>query len=131
MVLLDRQGQVIRDALLWNDTRSAPDADDLIIRLAKSKTDEAENAQAKSDEPNKDLNSDQDLAMRGKQAWVRAVGSSPVASLTITKVAWVSRMEPDNAQAIAAICLPHDWLSWVIAGHVSSNRSAPVVPYED
>jgi len=62
--LLDRQGQVIRDALLWNDTRSAPDADDLIIRLAKSKTDEAENAQAKSDEPNKDLNSDQDLAMR-------------------------------------------------------------------
>ena len=107
MVLLDRQGRVIRDALLWNDTRSAPDADDLIIRLAKSET----------DGPNKDPGSDQSLAMRGKQAWVRAVGSSPVASLTITKVAWVSRMEPDHAKAIAAICLPHDWLSWVIAGH--------------
>lgn len=107
MVLLDRQGRVIRDALLWNDTRSAPDADDLIIRLAESETDES----------NKDPNSDQDLAMRGKQAWVQAVGSSPVASLTITKVAWVSRMEPDHAKAIAAICLPHDWLSWVIAGH--------------
>lgn len=107
MVLLDRQGRVIRDALLWNDTRSAPDADDLIIRLAKSET----------DGPNKDPDSDQGLAMRGKQAWVRAVGSSPVASLTITKVAWVSRMEPDHAKAIAAICLPHDWLSWVIAGH--------------
>ena len=107
MVLLDRQGRVIRDALLWNDTRSAPDADDLIIRLAKSET----------DGPNKDPDSDQGLAMRGKQAWVRAVGSSPVASLTITKVAWVSRMEPDKAKAIAAICLPHDWLSWVIAGH--------------
>ncbi|MDT7511265.1 FGGY family carbohydrate kinase [Bifidobacterium sp. H6bp9] len=107
MVLLDRQGRVIRDALLWNDTRSAPDADDLIIRLAKSET----------DGPNKDPDSDQGLAMQGKQAWVRAVGSSPVASLTITKVAWVSRMEPDKAKAIAAICLPHDWLSWVIAGH--------------
>ena len=107
MVLLDHQGRVIRDALLWNDTRSAPDADDLIIRLAKSET----------DGPNKDPDSDQGLAMRGKQAWVRAVGSSPVASLTITKVAWVSRMEPDHAKAIAAICLPHDWLSWVIAGH--------------
>ena len=105
MVLLDRQGRVIRDALLWNDTRSAPDADDLIIRLAKSET----------GGPNKDP--DPDLAMQGKQAWVRAVGSSPVASLTITKVAWVSRMEPDHAKAIAAICLPHDWLSWVIAGH--------------
>ncbi len=107
MVLLDRQGRVIRDALLWNDTRSAPDADDLIIRLAESETDGS----------NKDPGSDQSLAMRGKQAWVRAVGSSPVASLTITKVAWVSRMEPDHAKAIAAICLPHDWLSWVIAGH--------------
>ena len=107
MVLLDRQGRVIRDALLWNDTRSAPDADDLIIRLAKSET----------DGPNKDPDSDQGLAMRGKQAWVRAVGSSPVASLTITKVAWVSRVEPNHARAIAAICLPHDWLSWVIAGH--------------
>ncbi len=107
MVLLDHQGRVIRDALLWNDTRSAPDADDLIIRLAKSET----------DGPNKDPDSDPDLAMQGKQAWVRAVGSSPVASLTITKVAWVSRMEPDKAKAIAAICLPHDWLSWVIAGH--------------
>lgn len=117
MVLLDRQGQVIRDALLWNDTRSAPDADDLIIRLAKSKTVEAESTETENDGPNKDPNSDQDLAMRGKQAWVRAVGSSPVASLTITKVAWVSRVEPDNARAIAAICLPHDWLSWVIAGH--------------
>ena len=117
MVLLDRQGQVIRDALLWNDTRSAPDADNLIIRLAKSKTVEAESTETENDGPNKDPNSDQDLAMRGKQAWVRAVGSSPVASLTITKVAWVSRAEPDNARAIAAICLPHDWLSWVIAGH--------------
>ncbi|WLT11152.1 xylulokinase [Bifidobacterium asteroides] len=107
MVLLDRQGRVIRDALLWNDTRSAPDADDLIIRLAKSET----------GGPNKDPDSDQGLAMQGKQAWVRAVGSSPVASLTITKVAWVSRMEPHKAKAIAAICLPHDWLSWVIAGH--------------
>ncbi|MDT7513062.1 FGGY family carbohydrate kinase [Bifidobacterium sp. H1HS10N] len=107
MVLLDRQGRVIRDALLWNDTRSAPDADDLIIRLAKSET----------GGPNKNPDSDQGLAMQGKQAWVRAVGSSPVASLTITKVAWVSRMEPDKAKAIAAICLPHDWLSWVIAGH--------------
>ena len=117
MVLLDRQGQVIRDALLWNDTRSAPDADDLIIRLARSRTGEAGCAQAENDGPNKDPDQDQDLAMRGKQAWVRAVGSSPVASLTITKVAWVSRVEPNHARAIAAICLPHDWLSWVIAGH--------------
>ena len=33
MVALDDEGEVVRDALLWNDTRSAPDADDLIAEL--------------------------------------------------------------------------------------------------
>lgn len=105
MVLLDSQGQIIRDALLWNDIRSAPNAENLIAHLGQTPktTDE------------KDLASDP--IMRGKQRWVRAVGSSPVASLTITKVDWVTKNEPKNADRIAAICLPHDWLSWVIAGH--------------
>lgn len=105
MVLLDESGQVIRDALLWNDTRSAPEAEDLIARLGRPPR--------RADESDLDT----DPMMRGRQRWVRAVGSSPVASLTITKVAWVSRNEPDKAKSIAAICLPHDWLSWAIAGH--------------
>ena len=106
MILLDDTGQVIRNALLWNDTRSAPDAEELITRLGRP---------AKENETESDL--DADPIMRGRQRWVRVVGSSPVASLTITKVNWVSRNEPENANKIAAICLPHDWLSWAIAGH--------------
>ncbi|WEV68901.1 FGGY family carbohydrate kinase [Bifidobacterium sp. ESL0775] len=102
MVLLDKQGRVIRDALLWNDTRSAPQADDLIVRLGKA-------SPATGDEP-------EDVVARGKQRWVKAVGSSPVASYTLTKLAWVAQNEPENAAKIAAICLPHDWLSWRIAG---------------
>lgn len=107
MVLLDDHGRVIRDALLWNDTRSATNADVLIARLG-----EAEKA---ADGSENDLSDDP--TMRGRQRWVKAVGSSPVASLTITKVAWVAANEPENADRIAAICLPHDWLSWRIAGH--------------
>ena len=38
MVTLDDQGGLVRDALLWNDNRSAPDARDLITELG----DEAE-----------------------------------------------------------------------------------------
>ena len=53
-----------------------------------------------------------------------AVGSSLVASLTITKVAWVAANEPENAERIAAICLPHDWLSWRIAGHGPMGEEA-------
>lgn len=107
MVLLDDHGRVIRDALLWNDTRSATNADVLIARLG-----EAEKAADGSED-----NLSDDPTMRGRQRWVKAVGSSLVASLTITKVAWVAANEPENAERIAAICLPHDWLSWRIAGH--------------
>jgi xylulokinase len=33
MVTLDESGSLVRDALLWNDNRSAPDATDLIREL--------------------------------------------------------------------------------------------------
>ena len=33
MVTLDENGELVRDALLWNDNRSAPDAKDLIAEL--------------------------------------------------------------------------------------------------
>ncbi|NLE97282.1 MAG: xylulokinase [Propionibacterium sp.] len=85
MVCLDADGAVIRDALLWNDTRSA--------RAARELTDEL-----------------------GAEAWANAVGSVPVASYTVTKLRWLADNEPDNAARIAAICLPHDWLTWKMAG---------------
>ena len=110
MVILDKQGNVIRDAMLWNDTSSAPQAAALIDKLGA--------APAEGDEPD-------DVTARGKQRWVKAVGSSPVASYTLTKVAWVAENEPENAKTIAAVCLPHDWLSWRIAGY------GPVAEGED
>lgn len=102
MVLLDKRGRVIRDALLWNDTRSAPQAAGLTKRLGEAEP-------ASGEEP-------KDVTARGKQRWVKAVGSSPVASYTLTKLAWMAENEPKNVDKIAAVCLPHDWLSWRIAG---------------
>ena len=108
MVLLDKQGNIVRDALLWNDTRSAPEATQLI-----------ESLQGKS-EQNTDK---QSQTLEGKRNWVRAVGLSPVASFTVTKIAWVANHEPELANKVAAICLPHDWLSWRIAGYGPSSPS--------
>ena len=85
MVILDKQGNVIRDAMLWNDTSSAPQAAALIDKLGA--------APAEGDEPD-------DVTARGKQRWVKAVGSSPVASYTLTKVAWVAENEPENARRL-------------------------------
>jgi xylulokinase len=93
MVCLDASGAVVRPALLWNDTRSAKDAEQLITEAG-----------------------DGDAGM-GAAFWAGATGTVPVASLTITKLRWLARNEPDNARRIAAVCLPHDWLSWRLAGH--------------
>ncbi|GIG23073.1 xylulokinase [Cellulomonas chitinilytica] len=94
MVALDQTGEVVRDALLWNDTRSAPAALQLIDELG------------------------------GPQAWADAVGSVLVASLTITKLRWLRDAEPENAARVAAVALPHDWLTWRLAGHGAGSGSA-------
>jgi xylulokinase len=87
MVCLDESGAVVRDALLWNDTRSAQAAADLVAGLDG-----------------------------GAQGWADAVGSVPVASFTVTKLRWFAEAEPSLASRTAAVCLPHDWLSWQLAG---------------
>ena len=82
MVTLDESGAVVRPALLWNDNRSAPAALDLTDELG------------------------------GPEAWVEAVGSTLVASFTITKLRWLATHEPDHAARVASVLLPHDWLTW-------------------
>ncbi|MGO2746794.1 xylulokinase [Microbacterium sp.] len=88
-VVLDADGAVIRPALLWNDTRSAHEAEDLIRERGDD----------------------------GERWWAEAVGLVPVASFTVTKLAWIARNELANAARIAAVCLPHDWLTWRLAGN--------------
>jgi len=86
MVALDKAGEVIRPALLWNDTRSAVEA--------------------------AELNNE----MGGATEIAGAVGSALVAAFTVSKVRWLAKHEQMNAQRVAAIALPHDWISWKISG---------------
>src|SRR4029453_11967336 len=86
MVCLDEAGQVVRPALLWNDTRSAGAAEDLIAEAG------------------------------GPEAWAEAVGLVPVASFTVTKLRWLRDAEAAAAARVPAFCLPHDWLTWRLAG---------------
>ncbi|MBO0676236.1 xylulose kinase [Mycolicibacterium sp. S2-37] len=86
MVCLDDAGAVVRDALLWNDTRSGPAAADLVAELG------------------------------GPAAWADRIGVVPVASITAAKLRWLADTEPAHADATAAVCLPHDWLTWRLSG---------------
>lgn len=91
MVCIDAAGDVVRPALLWNDVRSAPQASALVAEFGGPQ--------------------------KGARFWAEAVGSVPVASFTVTKLRWLAEHEPDHAAATAAVCLPHDWLTWRLGQH--------------
>ena len=86
MVTLDHEAEVVRPALLWNDTRSSMAARDLVDELG------------------------------GPAAWAHAVGSVPVASFTVTKLRWLAQHEPQKANRVHEVLLPHDWLTARILG---------------
>jgi len=52
---------------------------------------------------------------------VARTGSRPVASFTSTKLRWLRDAEPANAALVAAIALPHDWLTWRLRGFGPEN----------
>ncbi|WP_059006377.1 xylulokinase [Streptomyces specialis] len=86
LVTLDGSGRPVRDALLWNDTRSAPQRDRLVGELG------------------------------GAQAWAERVGSVPGPAFTVTKWAWLRENEPASAAATRAVRLPHDYLTGRLTG---------------
>lgn len=110
MVVLDAKGRVIRPALLWNDTRSAEAARELIGELGAAAQSTGRAAGEESSAPGTDP------PAAGRAAWAQAVGSVPVASLTVAKLRWLADHEPEAASRIAAVCLPHDWLTWRLSG---------------
>jgi xylulokinase len=93
MVALDADGNVVRDAKLWNDTETAPDAGWLLKQLPGGAAD-----------------------------WAAACGSVPVAAFTIAKLSWLHRSEPDNWARMARILLPHDWMTYRLTGELVTDR---------
>jgi xylulokinase len=58
----------------------------------------------------------------GAAAWARACGSVPVASFTITKLAWLKEREPLSWARVARVLGPHDWLTWRLTGRFVTDR---------
>jgi xylulokinase len=59
----------------------------------------------------------------GAAEYARRTGVVPVASFTVTKLRWLRDAEPDNAQRVAAVALPHDWLTWRLRGFGPADSS--------
>lgn len=63
----------------------------------------------------------------GAGDFARRTGLVPVASFTVTKVRWVRDHEPEIAARVAAVALPHDWLTWRLRGYGPAG-SSPLGP---
>ena len=86
MVTVDDAGAVVRPAMLWNDVKSAPQAAALVTEFG------------------------------GPAEWAARTGSVPTMSFTVTKLRWLAEREPANAARVHRVMLPHDWLTWRLAG---------------
>ncbi|WP_405746656.1 xylulokinase [Streptomyces sp. NBC_01525] len=92
LVTLDAAGAPVRPALLWNDVRSAPQAERLVAERG------------------------------GPAAWAERVGSVPGAAFTVSKWAWLRTHEPAAAAATAAVRLPHDYLTERLTDEAVTDR---------
>jgi xylulokinase len=101
MVALGADDRPVRPALLWNDTRSAPAAGDLVREWG------------------------------GPQACADAVGSVLVAAMTATKLRWVRDNEPAAAQRVRRVLLPHDHLTRHLARAGTGRLGEPTTDRGD
>ena len=96
MVALDAGDEPVHPAKLWNDTESAPDADWLIKQMGGGDA--------------------------GRRALAEAVGSVPVAAMTVTKLSWLHRTHPDAWNRMVRVILPHDYLTFRMTGTFTTDR---------
>ena len=100
MVVLDADGRVIRDALLWNDTRSA-------WRRRRPRSPRSAPTSTRA-----------------------APASCPSPRSRRRSCAGCATHEPENAARVAAVALPHDWLTWRLRGYGPAGES-PLGPELD
>ena len=81
--------------MLWNDVKSAPQAAALVAEFG------------------------------GAAEWAARTGSVPTMSFTVTKLRWLAENEPANAARVHRVLLPHDWLTWRLAGGGAGARRVP------
>lgn len=93
LVCLDEKGNVLRPAIIWNDQRSAKEAE-LIERT-----------------------------VGGKSALIKMVGNIAVTSFTLTKLLWVRRHEPRVYRRIRHILLPKDYIRLRLTGLYAGDVS--------
>ncbi len=85
-VPLDKDGQVIRPAKLWNDTSSFEQCETILARVG------------------------------GLEAFIDKIGMGLPPGYTASKILWLKENEPENYERLATVLLPHDYLNFYLTG---------------
>lgn len=85
-VFLDKDGNVVRPALLWNDQRTAAQCAEIEERAG------------------------------GREALVKMVGNRALTGFTAPKLLWVREHEPQNWEKVRVVLLPKDYIRYRLTG---------------
>ena len=92
-VFLDKQGKVLRPALLWCDARTGEECAEITAKLG------------------------------GKQGLFETIGQPVLTSYTAPKVLWVKKHEPEIYAKIAQVLLPKDYIRYKLTGEYAAEVS--------
>ena len=92
-VFLDKDGHVVRPALLWNDQRTAAECAEIELRAG------------------------------GKEALIRLVANPALTGFTAPKILWVRNHEPEKWAKVAKVLLPKDYIRYRLSGTFATEVS--------
>jgi xylulokinase len=93
LVMMDKSGQVLRPAILWNDQRTGPQCAEI--------TD----------------------AVGGLGKLLELIGNAVLPGFTAPKIVWVRENEPDVYERTAHILLPKDYVRYCLTGEYATEVS--------
>jgi len=92
-VFLDRQGQILRPAILWNDQRTIAECDDIEQRAG------------------------------GRRRLIQMVANPALTGFTAPKILWLRNREPRVYQRVAKVLLPKDEIRRRLTGEFATDVS--------
>jgi xylulokinase len=86
LVALDGEGRVLAPVKIWCDTSTAKECSDLVV------------------------------AAGGEESFFEKTGIDLVPGFTASKLLWLKRRRPEAYAKMAHLCLPHDYLNYLLTG---------------
>jgi xylulokinase len=93
LVALDKDGNVVRPAILWNDQRTTKECQEATQILG------------------------------GERKVISEVGNPILEGFTLGKILWVRKNEPDNFKKIKHIMMPKDYIAYMLTGEIGTEWS--------